>query len=236
MRRLYNTPKRRRRLYRIVGVELKLPAVPLHRDGERARFCGSIMSPITHFFMGWAVSNAGPGNRKDRFLVTASGVVPDIDGLGAIADLLTRHTAQPTHWFDKYHHVLGHNIGFAIIVAALAFCYGTRRCTIALLAFVSFHLHLAGDLLGARGPDGYQWPVPYLLPFTDSIELTWTGQWALNAWPNFALTLSLIALSLYLAWKRGYSFVGLFSQRADTAFVAALRKRFGDARRYAGES
>jgi hypothetical protein len=48
------------------------------------------MSPITHFFTGWVLSNSANLSRRERALVTAAGVVPDIDGLGIIAEVLTR--------------------------------------------------------------------------------------------------------------------------------------------------
>ncbi|MEE8399994.1 MAG: metal-dependent hydrolase, partial [Desulfobacterales bacterium] len=117
------------------------------------------MSPITHFFVGWSVANAGHMDRKDRFLITAAGIAPDIDGFGIIADILTRNTQHPLHWWDRFHHVFGHNLGFGIAIVIVALCLGTRRWFAACLAFVVFHLHLLGDLLGARGPEGYQWPI-----------------------------------------------------------------------------
>ena len=98
----------------------------------------------------------------------------------------------------------------------------------AALVGVSFHLHLLCDLVGARGPEGEQWPIPYLLPFSRAWDLTWSGQWALNAWPNFVLTLAALAATLFWAWKRGYSPLEIFSTRADRALVAALRRRFAE--------
>jgi len=185
------------------------------------------MSPFTHFFISWSVANTGRLTRKDRFLITVSGVAPDMDGLGIVADLLTKNTANPLNWWDRFHHVFGHCLGFGLCAAILAFSLGTHRRTAALLALLAFHLHLLGDLAGARGPDGYQWPIPYLLPFSDSLRLAWQGQWALNAWPNFLITALAITVSFYLAWLQGFSFVGLFSQIADRQFVAVLRSRFG---------
>ncbi len=41
-------------------------------------------------------------------------------------------------------------------------CFGCRpdaEARIPLLVLFSFHLHLLGDLVGARGPDGDQWPI-----------------------------------------------------------------------------
>ncbi|MFQ5803638.1 MAG: metal-dependent hydrolase [Candidatus Methylomirabilales bacterium] len=184
------------------------------------------MSPVTHFLMGWVVANTADLDRKERAVVTIAGVVPDIDGLGAITETLTRHWDKPLHWYSKYHHMLAHNLGTALLVAATGFVLATRRWKTAALAFLSFHLHLLGDLVGGRGPDGYQWPIPYLLPFSNAGQWAWQGQWALNAWPNYVVTIAVLAITFYLAWKRGYSPLEMFSPSADRTFVEALRYRF----------
>lgn len=183
------------------------------------------MSPVTHFLTGWVLANTATLSRRDRALVTLAGIVPDVDGLGAIADILTRRSEHPLDWFARYHHSL-HNLGFALMVALLAYGLGNRRGKVAALAFVSFHLHLLEDVLGARGPDGYQWPIPYLMPFSSSVQVMWHGQWALNAWPNFAITLALLLVTFYSAWQRGYSPLEMVSSKADAVFVDALRRRF----------
>ena len=185
------------------------------------------MNPITHFVMGWAVANSAPSlGKRDRALVTWAGVVPDVDGLGIVAEFTTRHSAHPLNWWTEYHHVLGHNVGFAVVVTAVAAAFARSKPKVALLAFLSFHLHLVGDLVGARGPDGDQWPIPYLLPFSQSLELTWSGQWALNAWPNILITLVLLCTTLELARRRGFSPMEMFSTKADGVLVGALRARF----------
>jgi len=101
-----------------------------------------------------------------------------------------------------------------------------QRWKIAALTLLSFHLHLLEDLVGARGPDGYQWPIPYLMPFSQAGTLSWIGQWALNAWPNFLITGALLIATFYLAWRRGYSPLEMVSLKADAAFVGALRNGF----------
>jgi inner membrane protein len=177
--------------------------------------------------MGWALANSVPSLTKtERAFVTWAGVAPDLDGLGIIADKLTQNSGQPTDWFGKYHHVLGHNLGFALVVAAVTAICTQRKVKMTLLVLLSFHLHLLADLAGARGPDGYQWPIPYLLPFSNRLQLTWSGQWALNAWPNVAITAALIALAMILARQRGFSPLEMISKKADAAFVGALRSRF----------
>ena len=52
------------------------------------------MNPISHLLTGWVVANTADLTARDRALVTLAGVVPDIDGLGVIAEILTEHTAK----------------------------------------------------------------------------------------------------------------------------------------------
>ena len=117
------------------------------------------MSPVTHFLLGWVAANtANATSRKERAIITLAGVAPDVDGLGIIADLLTRNFERPLDWFSQYHHILCHNIGFCLLVTTFAFLMAKRKLQTAALAFLSFHLHLLCDLVGSRSPDGYQWP------------------------------------------------------------------------------
>ena len=183
------------------------------------------MSPVTHFLASWMVANSAKLSRRERAAVTIAGVIPDLDGLGAIAQVLTLRSDHPLMWFSRYHHLL-HNLAFAVVVAAVCFAVARQRWKTALLALLAFHLHLFCDLIGARGPDGYGWPIPYLLPFSRAWTLTWSGQWGLNAWPNFVFTGALLVATFVLAWRNGYSPLEMVSQRADRALVAALRQRF----------
>ena len=184
------------------------------------------MNPATHFLVGWSVANAAPLERRDRTAVALAGIAPDVDGFGFLPEILTRGWEHPIRWFSEYHHALAHNLLLGIVVAGACFAAAKRRWTTAALALASFHLHLACDVLGARGPDGTIWDVPYLWPFSERWTWAWQGQWRLDSWQNMAITLALLALMFYLAWRRGYSPVGIVSERADGAFVATLRRRF----------
>lgn len=185
------------------------------------------MSPVTHFFASWLLANAVHLERRERALVTLAGVAPDLDGLGIVPELLTRTSRHPLLWFSEYHHVLGHNLGFALVVGFVAWILSRRkRWMTTILAALSFHLHLFCDLIGARGPEGEQWAIPYLAPFSQRWQLAWHGQWALNAWPNFVITGAALIITFYLAWLRGYSPLEMVSPRTDAAFVATLRSRF----------
>jgi inner membrane protein len=183
------------------------------------------MSPVTHFLSGWVLANCARLDPKDRAIVTLACVVPDVDGLGIVPEWLTRSSAHPLLWFTLYHHSL-HNLAFGLVVMAIAAALATDRWETSLLAFVSFHVHLIEDVMGSRGPDGYQWPIPYLRPFSKAVQLTWTGQWRLDAWQNIVITIALLCVTLWLAWRRGFSPLEMISERADAAFVRTLRQRF----------
>jgi inner membrane protein len=183
------------------------------------------MSPITHFLTGWVVANCARLDRKDRAIVALACVAPDVDGLGIIPELLTRNSSHPLLWFTLYHHSL-HNLAFALAVAVVAFALATQKWKTAWLALLTFHIHLFEDVLGSRGPDGYQWPIPYLAPFSTRFQLAWRGEWGLNAWPNVAITVVLLLITLWLAWWRGFSPLEMISKKADAALISALRNRF----------
>ncbi len=185
------------------------------------------MNPITHALAGWAAATTAPLNRRERGLVTLAGIIPDFDGLGIVLDLVTRHTSQPTEFWGTYHHILGHNLGFALIGSTVAFFLSTKKWLTATLVFLSFHLHFLGDFIGATGPDGEQWPSPYLLPFPLGVEWVWSGQWLLNAWPNILITIVLLAYMFYFAWHTGLSPLEFVSEKANQGFIQILRKRFG---------
>jgi inner membrane protein len=184
------------------------------------------MSPVTHFLISWTVAAPLPLTTRDKALICLAGVAPDLDGVGIVAEVLTRHAQHPLTWFSDYHHILGHNIVFASVVTLLIFALAKDRWMTALMSCVTFHLHLFCDLIGARGPDGYQWPVPYLLPFSHSGGWVWHGQWPLNGWPNLVITLATLLFVFVLAWHSGESPLEFLSAKANREFVAALRARF----------
>ncbi len=188
------------------------------------RHSGNV-NPITHGLIGWCLAETAPTlTNHHRGIVLVASIAPDLDGLGAVPELLTRNGSHPLFWWSEYHHLVTHNLPFACLVGLVAALLArSKRLLTAGLAFVAVHLHLLGDVTGSRGPDGHQWPLSYLYPFAAQPELAWSGQWKLNGWQNFAITAALLGVTFVLAWRRGYSPIALVSRRADRAFVTALR-------------
>lgn len=184
------------------------------------------MSPLTHLLTSWIVANGSSEiTSRDRAIITVAGIAPDLDGLGIIPELLTRGSAHPLLWYSEYHHLLGHNLLFGLLLSIIAFSFSMRKWTTALLTFLCFHIHLLSDVAGSRSPDGFQWPIEYLWPL-EIWQWRWSGQWELNGWPNFVVTIVALVIVFWLAWKRGHSPLEMISATANRAFVDSLRRRF----------
>jgi len=184
------------------------------------------MSPATHFLASWVIASVPRLESRDLALVTLAGVAPDVDGFGLLPELLTRNSAHPVDWFTRYHHQLAHTLLFAIVIAVCAFAIARRRPLTAGLAFLAVNLHFLMDVLGSRGPDGFNWSIPYLEPFSSKLQFAWSGQWALNAWQNVVITLGLLALVAMRSVQTGRSPVAILSPVVDKQVVARLRPRF----------
>lgn len=185
------------------------------------------MNVITHALFGWGVSTLLPGaSRVEKAWIVAAAVAPDLDGLGILAELPTRNSSSPMFWWSEYHHLLFHNLLFTVLLALAAAMFNRRRGLLGFAVFASVNLHYLCDLAGSRGPAGYQWPLFYLWPFSDQLALTVRWQWQLNAWPNVALSLVLLAYTFWLARRQATSPLELISRSANNQFVGALRRRF----------
>jgi hypothetical protein len=179
------------------------------------------MNIITHALTGWCLGRQVSEQPADASLIFFASVIPDIDSLGIIADL---YTGSEAIWFSRLHHKLGHNIFLALAFLPLLW-YLARNWRIVGWCVFAFHFHLFCDIVGARGPDGYQWPVFYVFPLND-YALSWQGQWEINAWPNIAFTIFLLLVFLWQSARTGFSPLGFFSEKADRAFVFTLKKWF----------
>ena len=185
------------------------------------------MSPVTHGLLSWVIAQTpGISTRRDRALITIAGLAPDLDGLGIVVQWATANSAHPLEWFSEYHHRLAHNLTAAVICAVVFAVFAQRKLLVGVLSLVTFSLHLVCDVIGAKGPDGHQWPVPLFAPF-HPWEWTWAGQWRLDSWQNLVITGVLVVLTIAVACRRGWSPVEILSPRADGVVVATLRRWFG---------
>jgi len=183
------------------------------------------MSPITHFLASWVGFESCLRTSRDRALVCAAGLAPDLDGLGIVVDFATRLMGWPeTDFYQSIHRLYGHGITAALVFAALAAVLGRDRLRVGILAFIAAHLHFLCDLIGSRGSEPEDlWGLYYFGPWNVQDEIVWTGQWPLVGWQNFLMTAVLLCILLERASRKGYSPIGLVSRRADQAFITVLQ-------------
>jgi inner membrane protein len=184
-----------------------------------------VVSPFTHFLASWVVAELGVEDRRSRLAICVAGVAPDLDGLGAVVDVVNHWLGYPgSEWFFRYHHLLLHGLlGALLVLGGVALC-GLRSWRVLGLCLLTFHLHLLCDVVGSRGPTaGDLWVIHYWAPMTLSGGVAWTHQWALNAWPNFVLTAGLICWVLMRVRNGGVTPVSLVSGIAERKVVEAVR-------------
>ena len=170
------------------------------------------MAPGTHLLISWLSSVEFLKNRRERTLVTLSGIAPDLDGLGLAVDWVT----GTTELYSKYHHYLGHSFMSSVILSLLSmFIAKVQRIRVFILTFFVAHLHIFCDVIGSRGPDGYQWPIYYLYPFNNDFEVVWSGQWELNAWQNQVILVLLMGLCVFYAVTRKISYCAVIHPCCD---------------------
>lgn len=183
------------------------------------------MTPGTHLLISWSCANVVDLSRRDRILVTLAGLAPDLDGVGYVTDYL----GLTSDLYCRIHHIGGHNLGACLIYLVITAGFAQRRFLGFTLAAATFHIHLLCDIISGRGPDGYQWPIPYLMPFSDSLNWTWSGQWYLHGWQNTVVYLVFVAVTVFIAIKKRVTPIDLLSERWDGAvlrsFVSMSSKR-----------
>ncbi len=170
------------------------------------------MAPITHALIGYLVSDSLP-SRRDRIWVTIAAVIPDLDGLSALGG---------EELYGEWHHTFGHNVFFAIAFALAAYAF-TRSMRASILAFISFHTHLLGDLLGS----GQGWKIEYLWPFSRyGVEFAPPFQWELNSWQNVVVTIGCLIAIAWIGLRKKRTVLEVVSSKADARVVEILERRF----------
>ena len=80
-----------------------------------------------------------------------------------------------------YHHLLGHNLCYGLVLSALLVYFSHHRLKAFLLYLALFHLHLILDYYGS-GPD---WGIAYAWPVS-SWSIMNAHAWPFYAWQNVA--------------------------------------------------
>lgn len=170
------------------------------------------MLPTTHAIISWSISQPLQ-NRKDRIIITATSIIPDLDGLGVLFSI---------DFYSKYHHTIGHNLLFITLTSLVLSLFSKERKRVFLLSLISLHAHLLGDLLGS----GTGWGIKYFLPFNEYyLEFAPPFHWELDRWQNLVITALLIIYVLRQGVKKERTIMEIFSLRLDQKIVQAIKKR-----------
>lgn len=172
---------------------------------------GAVFFPITHALIGWAVAHLSRPDRATRFWCLLTSVAPDLDAFGI---LLGRDN------YERFHHVLFHNLLFGFVVTLLSARWIGWSPGALGLVFAAFVSHLVGDYFGS-GPG---WGISPYLPFS-SFEYLNEHSWELVSWQNTTITACAIAIALTIAVTRGYTPLEFVNAMIDHAVVDALRLR-----------
>ena len=171
------------------------------------------MSPITHALTGWLIAQPMQ-TKRDRAVVALAAVLPDVDGLSILGGV---------DWYARIHHTFGHNLFAGILISGFAYKICDAKKIAAIMAFVSFHSHILGDLLGS----GAGWGILYFWPVSDIIyTFSPPFQWELVSWQNFVFTVLCLILMAWMAVVKGRTIIELVSLEADRKIVYAVRKYF----------
>lgn len=140
---------------------------------------------VTHIGLSWIVASAWPRASRDRWLIVAAGVLPDLDGIGAL---------WSTSAYASVHRAAGHGLLFIVLwLLVIARCAARPRSTAALAA-LSFHLHLVLDAVGTGGL-----PIRYFWPLSDA---GWrASRWTLASWQNGVVMLLTLLGVLTVAFR-----------------------------------
>ena len=126
----------------------------------------------THILSGWCIGNLLPLNGRERLFCMIAAGAADFDGLGILF-------GEETYW--DFHHKLGHNVFFAVLLSGVLASLSSRKCLAFEVFFVLAHLHLVLDYVGS-GPG---WPLYYLWPVSN-METFNPRAWPFFSWQNIA--------------------------------------------------
>jgi inner membrane protein len=177
----------------------------------------------THVMSGWCIASLLPLTARQRLGAMIAASAADLDGLGILF-------GQEAYW--RYHHTLGHNLLFGLIVSLTLTLKMRGWIGVFLLYLSLFHLHLLMDFFGS-GPG---WPIAYLWPFSRHPWDNRHWSWAFYSWQNISIAAGLVAWTVLIARRKGRTPLEVMMPNLDRQLVQVLRGRRGSNRPVLQES
>lgn len=134
----------------------------------------------THILSGWCAASLFRLSPRERLFCMVAATGADLDGISFLF-------GQNAYW--NWHHVAGHNILFAGLLAAVLVLFSQHRLKTLPIYSLLTHLHLLMDYFGS----GVGWPIYYLWPLY-SLKIQNPAAWEFLSWQN------MLALAALLGW------------------------------------
>ena len=138
----------------------------------------------THLMSGWCTANLLPLRPRERLFSMIAAVASDVDGIGRFVS---------ENAYQDYHHLIGHNLAFSVVVAGALATFATRRRLTFVACLALVHLHLLMDYFGS-GPG---WGIPYFWPFDKHLYTT-SHAWAFYSWQNLSTAGVMLIWTLWI--------------------------------------
>jgi inner membrane protein len=166
----------------------------------------------THILSGWCAANLFPRfSPRERLLCMLAASLADLDGLGILF-------GQEAYW--DYHHRLGHNLAYGLVLCALLSAFATRGARLAFgVCLALYHVHLLMDFYGS-GPG---WGIPYFWPFSPR-EWRSENAWPFYSWQNITAFAALLLWTIWIARRLGRTPLEAVMPRLDRQLVGILKR------------
>jgi hypothetical protein len=167
----------------------------------------------THIMSGWCVANYLPLTARERALSMCAASLADLDGLGIVV-------SKNAYW--NYHHLLCHNLPFAVAISTILAVCSTHRFRAGLIYFALAHLHLVMDYFGS-GPG---WPIHYGWPIF-KLDLMNPNAWEFYSWQNISIAFAFFLWVLAIAVTKKRTPLEAIMPDLDRKIVGFLRRAVG---------
>lgn len=168
------------------------------------------MQVQTHIIAGWCGANLFRLTARERLFCMIMSFLPDLDGIGMIFSV---------KFYQKYHHLLGHNILAGLVISLFFALLSTRRTVCFFVYLLLFHIHILLDYLGS-GPG---WGFVYLWPFSNYyIENPWV--WPLQSWQTMVCLFLLLIWTFVIAYRHKRTPLEVIIPSLDRKLVKLLTK------------
>src|SRR4029079_1025852 len=144
----------------------------------------------THILSGWCAASLLKLTPRERLCAMIAASAADVDGLSYLFGEGT---------FQTYHHLLCHNLLWAVVVAVVLVQFSTHKPKAFVLYLLLAHLHLVMDYFGS----GPLWPIYYLWPFNGRFYFVNKDGWPFTSWQNTSIAAALLAWTIGIAYRQG---------------------------------